>query len=109
MPVPHVSVDNLSSSAFDYFRKQAAQTGRLDEGVLRESNLALLQKLRLMDGTYLKRAALLLFHPDPEQFFTGAYMKIGFFRTPSDLRFQDVISGYLFEQVEKTMDLLMSK
>ena len=62
-----------------------------------------------MDGTYLKRAALLLFHPDPEQFFTGAYVKIGFFRTLSDLRFQDVISGYLFEQVEKTMDLLMSK
>jgi ATP-dependent DNA helicase RecG len=67
------------------------------------------KKLRLKENEYLKRAALLLFHPDPEQFFTGAFVKIGYFRTPSDLRFQDVIHGYLFEQVEKTMDLLMSK
>jgi len=109
VPVPHVSVDDLSPSAFDYFRKKATQTGRLDIDVLKESNHILIQKLRLKDIDYLKRAALLLFHPDPEQFFTGAYVKIGFFRTPSDLRFQDVIQGYLFEQVEKTMDLLMSK
>lgn len=109
VPVLQVSVDDLSSTAFDYFRKKATQTGRLDVEALRESNHVLVQKLRLKDNDYLKRAALLLFHPDPEQFFTGAYVKIGFFRAPSDLRFQDVIQGCLFEQVEKTMDLLLSK
>jgi len=51
----------------------------------------------------------LLFHPDPEKFVSGAYIKIGFFRTDSDLLFQDVINGNLFEQVEKTMDLLLTK
>jgi ATP-dependent DNA helicase RecG len=109
VPVPYVSVEDLSPSAFDYFRKKAAQTKRLDSAVLRENNELLIEKLRLKENEYLKRAALLLFHPDPEQFFTGAFIKIGYFRTPSDLRFQDVIHGYLFEQVEKTMDLLMSK
>jgi ATP-dependent DNA helicase RecG len=57
----------------------------------------------------LKRAALLLFHPDPEKFVTGAYIKIGFFRTNSDLLFQDEIHGNLFEQVEKTMELILTK
>lgn len=52
---------------------------------------------------------MLLFHPDPEKFVTGAYIKIGYFRTESDLLFQDTIHGNLFEQVEKTIDLLFTK
>jgi len=51
----------------------------------------------------------LLFHPDPERFVTGAYVKIGYFESDSDLIFQDEIHGNLFEQVEKTIDLLFTK
>jgi ATP-dependent DNA helicase RecG len=40
---------------------------------------------------------------------SGAYIKIGFFRTDSDLVFQDEIHGNLFEQVERTMDFLLTK
>ncbi len=109
IPVPNVGIDDLSPSAFDYFRKKATQTNRLDRDVLKEKDGMLLQKLRLEESGFLKRAALLLFHPDPEQFFTGAYVKIGYFRTRSDLRYQDEIHGCLFDQVEKTMDLLLSK
>jgi len=47
------------------------------------------KKLHLLDSGYLKRAALLLFHPDPERFVSGAFVKIGFFRTDADLLFQD--------------------
>lgn len=57
----------------------------------------------------LKGAALLLFHPDPEKFVTNAYIKIGYFESDSDLRYQDEIHGNLFEQVDKTMDLLFTK
>jgi len=49
----------------------------------------------------LKGAAILLFHPKPESFVTGAYIKIGFFESDSELIFQDEIHGNLFEQVEK--------
>jgi len=66
----------------------------------------LLDNLKLIDNGHLKRAALLLFHLDPEKFVTGAYIKIGFFRSESDLQFQDDIHGNLFEQIEKTMELL---
>ena len=57
----------------------------------------------------MKRAAVLLFHPDPEKYVTGAFVKIGYFRTDDDLLFQDEIHGHLFEQVERTMDLLLTK
>jgi ATP-dependent DNA helicase RecG len=68
-----------------------------------------LANLKLIEKECLKRAALLLFHPDPEKFVTGAYIKIGFFHSESDLQFQDTIHGNLFEQVEKTMELLLTK
>jgi ATP-dependent DNA helicase RecG len=37
------------------------------------------------------------------------FIKIDYFESDSDLRFQDEIHGNLFEQVEKTMDLLFTK
>src|SRR4029077_15898409 len=54
-------------------------------------------------------AAVLLFHPDPERYVTGAFVKIGFFRTNTDLLYHDEIHGDLFTQVGKTMDLLLTK
>ena len=53
--------------------------------------------------------AILLFHHDPEKFVTGAYIKIGYFENETDLIFQDEIHGNLFEQVERTIDLLFTK
>ena len=39
----------------------------------------------------------------------GAYIKIGFFESDSELRFQDEIHGSLIEQVDKTMEVLYRK
>ena len=107
--IPNVSVADLKPETFDFFRKRGVKSKRLDEDVLTDTNEVLLNNLKLTDNGYLKRAALLLFHPDPEKYVSGAYIKIGFFRTDSDLLFQDEIHGNLFEQVEKTMDLLFTK
>ncbi len=109
VPVPHVFVKDFDDHAFEYFRKKAAQSKRLTSEVLEEKNDILIEKLHLTDNQYLKRAAVLLFHPDPEKFVTGAYVKIGYFKTDDDLLFQDEINGNLFSQVEKTMDLLLTK
>jgi ATP-dependent DNA helicase RecG len=107
--IPNVSVADLKPETFDFFRNKGIKSKRLDSDVLTDANEVLLNNLKLTDNGYLKRAAVLLFHPDPEKFVSGAYIKIGFFRTDSDLLFQDVINGNLFEQVEKTMDLLLTK
>ncbi len=109
VPVPYLKAHDLSKSAFTYFRKNAIVSNRLTKDILQENDEILLEKLHLTDGDYLKRAAVLLFHADPERYVTGAFVKIGYFRTDDDLLFQDEIHGYLFEQVEKTMDLLLTK
>lgn len=109
VPVPQVMAKALSKTAIDLFRKQARLSQRLDPAVLREATPGLLEKLHLLEGKYLKRAAVLLFHPDPERFVTGAFIKIGFFRTNADLIYHDEIHGDLFTQVDRTIDLLRTK
>jgi ATP-dependent DNA helicase RecG len=107
--VPSVQISDLKQETFEFFKKKGIEAKRLDQKCLKESTEQLLNNLNLIENGHLKRAALLLFHPDPEKFVTGAYVKIGFFRTESDLLFQDTIHGNLFEQVEKTIDLLFTK
>ena len=109
VPVPKLSLSDLDARILKDFRKRAIRTQRLPEEVLKESDTILIEKLRLTEGSYLKRASLLLFHPEPEAFVTGSFVKIGYFRTNSDLLYQDEVHGDLFTQVDKTVDLLRTK
>jgi ATP-dependent DNA helicase RecG len=109
VPIPNVTVADLKPETFDFFRKRGVKSKRLDEDALADSNEILLENMQLTESNYLKRAAILLFHPKPEKFVTGAFTKIGYFETDSDLIFQDEVHGNLFEQVEKTMELLFTK
>lgn len=109
VPVPNVGLIDLSPESFQHFRKKATRSKRLADDILREPDIVLLDKLRLIEGDYLKRAATLLFHPDPERFVTAAFVKIGYFHSDTDLAYQDEIHGDLFTQVDKTLDLLLTK
>ncbi|MDR1755383.1 MAG: putative DNA binding domain-containing protein [Culturomica sp.] len=109
VPIPNISVSELKQDTFEFFKKKGIESKRLSEGSRNETPEQLLNNLKLIDNGNLKRAALLLFHPDPEKFVTGAFIKIGFFRTNTDLLFQDTLHGNLFEQVEKTIELLLTK
>ena len=109
VPVPKISVDDLDENAFNVFRKKAKNSGRVDEDVLNDSNISLLENLDLLEDDYLTRAGILLFHPKPDKLFTGSFIKIGFFTTDDDLRFQDEVHGNILNQIEKTLDLLKTK
>jgi len=109
VPVPNISIGDLKNETFEFFKKRAIVSKRIDESVLTEKNINILENLRLMEKPYLKRASVLLFHPDPEKYFTGAFIKIGYFQTDTELIFQDEVKGNLFEQVEKTIELLFTK
>jgi ATP-dependent DNA helicase RecG len=109
VPVPRVTTKDLKEETFVFFRKRAFKSQRIEEDILTDSSEDLLENLQLKDNDFLKRAAILLFHPNPEKFVTGAYIKIGYFETDDDLKFQDEIHGNLFEQIEKSMDLLFTK
>jgi ATP-dependent DNA helicase RecG len=107
--IPSVQISDLKQEVFDFFKEKGIESKRLDEKSRKDTPEQLLENLNLLENGLLKRAALMLFHQNPEKFATGAYIKIGFFRTDSDLLFQDDIHGNLFEQVEKTMELLLTK
>ena len=76
---------------------------------MEDENFVILQNLRLIQNGYLTQASVLLFHDEPDKYINGAYIKIGFFESDSELRFQDEIHGSLIEQVDKTMEVLYRK
>lgn len=109
VPVPGIFVMDLKQETFDVFRKRANKSQRIEEDILTDTNEHLIENLQLNESGFLKRAGILLFHSNPEKFVTGAYIKIGYFESDDDLKFQDEIHGNLFEQIEKSMDLLFTK
>ena len=109
VPVPNITVDDLENDAIKLFKKKAKESGRLDDAALDVSNTTLIQNLHITEGKYLTRACMLAFHPDPEMWVTGAYIKVAFFENDADILYQDEIHGPLILQVEKTMDLIYSK
>lgn len=119
VPIPGVDVSDLRREALDAFREKAVKSNRMTDEEARVSDELLLRNLKLFDGDCLTRAAILLFHPDPERFVTGAYIKIGYFspigsfgddkNTIEDLQYQDIVDGPLILQVDKAIDLIFSK
>lgn len=109
VPVPYLKVEDLDNATFELFRKYAKRSGRMDEKDLMDDNKGLLDKLRLFEGMYLKRAAALLFHPDPEQYITGCFIKIGYFKEGANLIYQDEVHGNLFQQIQTTLTVLTTK
>ncbi len=107
--LPGLKVSDLDAGALKLFRQQAVRSQRLPEAALQENDAALLERLHLTQDGACKRAAALLFHADPGRWFTGAFIKIGFFESNADLVYQDEINGPLLVQVNKTIELLQAK
>ena len=106
--MPGVRMRDLDGHTLDDFRKRASDSGRLNQSILDTSDSEVIERLCLREGRHLKRAAILLFHPEPQTYFREAYLKIGYFRG-SNIMYQDTVEGDLFSQVERAMDLLYSK
>lgn len=109
VPVPYVSFEEFESDAFKAFRRKAIASARLTAQDLEITDEMLLKNLRLIENGYLKRAALLIFHQDPENWVPGAYLKIGFFENAADLLHQDEIHGPLITMADKVEDLVYLK
>lgn len=109
VPQPYLKIEDLDEASIRMFKEDAIRSQRMTNSDLALSNAELMDKLHLVEGAYLKRAAALLFHADPEKFITGAWVKIGFFNDKNQLLYQDEVHGSLFQQMEKTMDLLTTK
>lgn len=109
VPVQGVSIQDLRNDSFDIFREQAVLSKRIDRKDIDATNDQLLDSLNLLENGQLKRAAILLFHHNSEKWIPGAYLKIGYFESDSELRYQDEIHGSLISQADRVVDLIFTK
>jgi ATP-dependent DNA helicase RecG len=109
VPVPHIKTTEFYHDAFDVFRRKAVTSSRLTKEDVSGSDAELLQALKLTEGTYLLKAAILLFHQDPEHWCLGSYVKIGYFENDADLRYQDEINGPLINIADRVMEIIFTK
>src|SRR5690606_37548570 len=89
------SVADIDEASLKQFIDDSKEKGRLQDtkGL---STLQVLDKLRLVEGTKLKRAGVILFGKDPGRFFPNITVKIGRFGLDSThLKFQEVLEGNL--------------
>lgn len=108
-PLPGLTHSDLDADALKTFRQLAMKSQRLPDAVLEEPDQTLLEKLHLVEGRYLTHAAGLVFASAPERFFSGAYVKIGYFESDADLRYQDEVQGNLIGQVNRAVEVLKAK
>ncbi|MCY4153791.1 MAG: putative DNA binding domain-containing protein, partial [Gammaproteobacteria bacterium] len=108
-PIPGPGVEDLDERALATFRRAGVESQRLPPETLNVSDKFMLDKLNLIDGGYLKRAGVLLFHPEPHRLISGAYVKIGYFRDDATLSYQDEVRGPILAQVELIVDILLTK
>lgn len=110
MPIPNVTVDDLDEESIKVFKDLAVKNKRLTPEEVSVDNETLLKNLQLFDGNYLTIAAILLFHSHPENWVTGAYTKIGYFKkNDADLIYQDEIKGSLIMQAIKVDEVVYTK
>jgi len=101
------TIKDIDFETLDMFRELSKK--RLPLAYKEKDNFKLLKKLNLVEDGKLKRAAVLLFGQNPKKFYTSAYIKVGKFLTDTDIVSTDDIEGNLFQQVEKTMEILKTK
>lgn len=104
-----VTPAELRFDSFDIFRERAVKSSRMSSENVNIDNTQLLDSLNLLEGSYLKRAGVLLFHHNPEKWVPGSYIKVGYFSSDTEIVYQDEIHGSLLSQAEKTVDLLYTK
>jgi len=104
---PGSSIKDINVKTVRYFQDLAKKRYPF---IAKENDVkSVLQKLRLIEGGKLKRAAILLFGKDPRKYFTSAFIQVGRFITDSEVISTDRIEGNLFEQLENTIQTLRIK
>ena len=103
-------LEHIDDAAVAYFVRKGIKAGRLPENAADDSTETILRNLDLIDDEGgLRNAAILLFGKRPSKFFACVEFKIGRFKSESDLRNQDMITGNLIQMADKVMEVLDNK
>lgn len=99
---PRATIGDLNQEQILRFRKLCNLKGRRPIPP-DEENLAVLEKMELLQEEGVSRAAVLLFGKNPQHFYPQARIRIGRFRTETLIVDDREIVGPLLEQVEAVM------
>jgi len=109
IPEQRASVSDIDESSIKQFLKDARIAKRINV----EDDIStqdLLEKLRLLEGPNLKRAAVVMFGKDPGKFYPNMTVKIGKFgESDADLKFHEVIEGNLVQLKDRIGEMLNAK
>ena len=109
VPMEKLDMKDFWHDSFALFRNQALLSKRMDEKDLQITDAQLLEHLGLVKDGHILRAGMMLFYQDPEKWINGAYIKVGYFKSNTDIAYMDEIHGSLISQAEKVIDLLFTK
>ena len=104
--VNEVSVDDLDDESFKIFRREALRKKRMTEAELNVSNKELLEKLHLLNGGKLTRAAVLLFYKDPSIVQAGSFIKVGKFDEHGLVVYHHELEESFIVNATKVVDLI---
>lgn len=103
----HSILKELDHDTINEFKRLAAD--RLP-GIGNENDHSMIfDKLNLVDNKQIKRAAVLLFGSNPQRYYSHAVVKIGKFLNDTDVQTTDIVKGNLFQEVEKSLEILRTK
>ena len=120
--MPGVTVVDLDSSAIEAYRKKAYDSKRRTIEEVKVSDEQVISDLKLVYESSerkgeLTRAAVLLFHPEPERYISGASIRIAYFapegaygaNKENDIIYQDEVHGPIIFQADRIVNLVFSK
>lgn len=67
------------------------------------------EKLKLVEKGKIKRAGILIFGKNPQKFYPQSLVKIGRFKSPTEITTHDLIDGNLINQLEQSLNILRTK
>lgn len=112
LPEPNVRLSDLSAEALSAFVEMGKKEHRLPASADSHDRPTLLRNLGLLapDSGLPTKAAVLLFHPEPESIYPGARVRLGYFEGQDErLAYHDEIAGPLILQPAKAFDTLLLK
>lgn len=106
---PTATLSDIDEQSISQYLKDADRSGRLPDASDLELSV-LLEKLRLVENSKLKRTAIVLFGKDPGYFYPNQIVKIGRFgKNDADLIFQEVVEGNLIHLLYEVPKILNAK
>jgi ATP-dependent DNA helicase RecG len=99
-------VDEIDDGAVGRFINEAVSKERLPRESLSENHETLLEKLNLLVDGKLTNGALLLFGKNPQKYYVNLRIRLGRFKTATEIIDDQWADGNVFHQLERALTVL---